>query len=333
VSFLILNADARQIPLKDNSVQCVVTSPPYWAQRDYEVDRQIGLERRYQDFIEAIVSVFIEVHRVLKSDGVAWVNLGDCYHSGDRGGYRHDGHRWEKSEIQKHNRGNATTIRPNRLLQEGLKDKDLCLIPFRVAIALQSSGWWYRQTVIWSKLNPMTESVKDRPTTSHEYVFLISKSQRYFYDAEAISEPQSENERTRRLREQASGLSTKYNLRRDAIPGQNPPGANGCAKSVEARQRLAQKGTRNRRSVWEFSTQQWREDHFATMPEDLAELCIKAGSRPGDIVLDPFAGAGTTLLVADKLNRFGIGLELKKEYCDMAQRRCFNDAPLLASTL
>lgn len=331
MSWAIIQGDARRIPLKDESVQCVVTSPPYWAQRDYEVDEQIGLERTPAEFVDEILTVFREIHRVLKSNGIVWLNLGDCFHSRDRGGYRHDGHRWEKSEIQRHNRGNATTIRPNRLPQEGLKDKDLCMIPFQVALALQASGWWMRQVVIWEKPNPMIESVTDRPTTSHEYIFLLAKSERYFYDATAVEEAQSENERTRRLKEQASGLFTKYNLRRDNLTGQTPAGANGCARSVEARQRLAEKGTRNRRTVWCASTQSF-ESHCAVMPEEIAEICIKAGSRLGDIVLDPFSGAGTTPLVADKLNRKGIGIELKSEYCQMARRRCFNDAPLLAAT-
>jgi site-specific DNA-methyltransferase (cytosine-N4-specific) len=204
----------------------------------------------------------------------------------------------------------------------GLKPKDLCMIPARVAIALQADGWWLRSDIIWAKPNAMTESVKDRPTKIHEHVLLLTKSERYHYNHEAVKEPQEEAERTRRLRERARGLKTRYDLKRDTQDiGQTPWGKNGVAKSVEARQRLAELGTRNLRSVWTIATQPFRGRHFSTMPEALAERCIKAGSRPGDLVLDPFGGSGTMARVAVRLGRRAVHCDLA--YHDLArQTRC-----------
>jgi site-specific DNA-methyltransferase (cytosine-N4-specific) len=204
----------------------------------------------------------------------------------------------------------------------GLKPKDLVGMPWRVAFALQADGWWVRSDIIWSKPNPMPESVEDRPTKSHEYLFLLSKAARYYYDQEAIKEPQEEQERTRRIREQAQGLDTRYTIARDEHHvGQAPHGKDGVARSVAARHALALLGTRNRRTVWEIATEPFPEAHFATFPRALVEPCVKAGSREGDIVIDPFCGSGTAVLVAQELGRTGIGLDLKMEYLAMARKR------------
>lgn len=183
-------------------------------------------------------------------------------------------------------------------------------------------SWYLRSDIIWHKPNPMPESVTDRPTKSHEYIFLLTKSERCFYDHEAIKEPQSENERTRRLREQENGLSTRYNLRRASVDiGQPAPGKNGVARSVEARQALALLGTRNKRSVWTVPSQPFSGAHFATFPPELIEPCILAGSRPGDVVLDPFFGSGTTGEVAQRLGRKWIGCELNPAYVPLQKQR------------
>lgn len=221
------------------------------------------------------------------------------------------------------------------------------------AFALRKAGWYLRSDCIWRKPNPMPESVTDRPTKAHEYVFLLSKSERYFYDADAIAEPQEENERARRLREQAQGLNTVYSLRRDQPHGQEAPGQTGCARNVKARQELAMKGTRNKRTVWEahedeflqflkwraeqrmekstvwdVASQPFKDAHFATFPPDLIKPCILAGSRPGDMVLDPFGGGGTTGKVAIELGRNATLIELNPEYCDLIRERCTTTAGL-----
>lgn len=383
----ILRGDCRDVlrTLPAESVHCVVCSPPYWGLRDYGVPGQIGLEAGYAEYVDKIVEVFGDVRRVLRKDGTVWLNLGDSYHSGDRGGYRNDAHRWEKSELQRGNRGNAETIRPNRLPQVGLKDKDLCGIPWRVAFALQADGWYLRQDIIWSKPNPMPESVTDRCCKSHEYVFLLSKSPKYFFDNEAIKEDGAEPDRDRN----------------DRIGG-----ANGHLVRHSEGGMIGATAKRTKRSVWEIATAPFSEAHFATFPPALIEPCILAGcpkqccakcgapwvrqtqssytpanhngtslgtistsakqdereastgnGAPGyraklnkraettgfspscscnvyptipGTVLDPFFGAGTTGLVADRLGRNCIGIELNPTYASMAERRIRDDAPLFA---
>lgn len=291
----------RQLIAEGVRVKCVVTSPPYWGLRDYGVDGQLGLERTYPEYIANMVEVFELVRQLLADDGTLWLNLGDCYYSGNRGGYRNDAHRWENSELQKHNRGNAATIRPNRLPQDGLKDKDLVGIPWRVAIALQDAGWWLRQDIVWAKRNCMPESVTDRCTTSHEYIFLMAKSERYYYDAEAIKEPA----------DPAAGRDTTT-ARRNPPPGSRPDTGFKNGRRFE---------TRNKRSVWTIPTQPYPEAHFATFPEALVEPCILAGSRPGDIIFDPFMGSGTVASVAQRLGRRWLGSELNPAYIELIERR------------
>lgn len=256
----------RQLP--DESVQCCVTSPPYWALRNYGIDGQIGMEPTPQEYISRMESVFKEVYRVLRNDGTLWLNIGDSYASNLKG----DG---GASEKQLRNAGSRYKI--SQRFDHGLKSKDLCGIPWRLAFALQAAGWYLRCDIIWSKPNPMPESVMDRPTKSHEYLFLMAKSERYYYDAEAIKEKMVDE------------------------------------SDWEYRQRKA--GGRNKRSVWEIATMPYSGAHFATYPKALVEPCILAGTKPGDVVLDPFAGSGTTGVVAIEHGRKFIGFDLNEKYC------------------
>lgn len=332
MSVRIISADvlAGLAQIDDESVHCVVTSPPYWGLRDYGVAGQIGMEPTPEAFVARIVEVFREVRRVLRKDGTLWLNLGDCYATGagkvgGAPGGGEQGARWAgyRGGHGKVNSGKAAyhlpdqpkgpMTQPNRMPLPGLKPKDLIGIPWRVAFALQADGWWLRSDIIWSKPNPMPESVTDRPTKAHEYVFLLTKAERYWYDAEAIKEtaiwPDGPNS--------PKSIKTPY--------GQGLTRANAQGRVID----LAS-GTRNKRSVWTIATAPFPEAHFATFPPDLPEICIKAGCPVGGIVLDPFAGAGTTLMVADRLQRNGIGIELNPEYAAMAERRVINDAPLFA---
>jgi len=319
--------DCRQIlrALPAELVQCCVTSPPYFGLRDYGVDGQIGLEETPAAFVAQLVEVFREVRRVLKNDGVLWVNLGDSY----AGSWGAQG-RERAGSIPK---------------DSTLKPKDLMGIPWRVAFALQDDGWWLRQDCIWNKPNAMPESVNDRCTKSHEYIFMFSKSSRYFYDQEAIKEPMSLSSV-----ERLSQPTLKDQAGSDRVPGKT----NGTMKAVgkidkqrghsrrhagfndrwDAMEREQQcTGMRNKRSVWTIATQPFTEAHFATFPPELPEICIKAGSRTGDTILDPFGGAGTTGLVADRLGREAILCELNPEYAAMAQRRITGDAPMFANVI
>jgi DNA modification methylase len=338
------------------------------------VDSQIGLEQTPQEYVDRMVGVFREVRRVLRDDGTCWVNLGDSYASAVKGS-------GGPSDKQLSNAGSFHNV--SQRLSHGLKDKDLVGIPWRIAFALQADGWYLRSDIIWSKPNPMPESVTDRPTKAHEYVFLLAKRERYFFDQDAV-------------KEQSSGL----------IGGRFGSYPDSTMRRDAERDRPEDNGTRNIRTVWEIATQPYPESHFATFPEELAIRCIKAGSsekgccaecgaprervtkrgelvpdapgytargtiRGNDgfvknamtpagatqghpnfhyesktlgwqptckhdaptkpcIVLDPFGGAGTVALVADKLNRTGIALELKREYCQMARKRCYDDSPLFA---
>src|SRR6516164_444034 len=239
----LLHGDCRDVlrNLPDNSVHCVVTSPPYWGLRDYGVGGQIGLEATPAEYVEAMVGVFREVRRVLKDDGTAWVNLGDSYHNGDKGGYA-KGRITATDSLQRSNLANNFIGAPNRQPQAGLKPKDLCGMPWRVAFALQADGWYLRQDIIWSKPNPMPESVQDRCTKAHEYIFLLSKSERYFYDAEAIREP-NDAVHMRWLK-----------VKRKTVGGEGVPRVyQGAFNRSIADGNLEAIG-RNKRSVWEVAT-------------------------------------------------------------------------------
>ena len=353
--------------LPDESVQCVVTSPPYWGLRDYGTEGQLGLEKTPDEYIAKMVEVFREVRRVLRSDGTLWLNMGDCYQGGDRGAYGKA--RGAESRVQTSNLGSDTIGAPNRFRIEGLKPKDLCGIPWMLAFALRADGWWLRQDIIWSKPNPMPESVTDRCTKAHEYLFLLTKSSRYYFDAGAIKEESVTNDPRRpytsegawqmdgRPPEQRHGgeihkgfeslgrEGANSRMHQDRDPShpstrkvRSPAGwktGSGSHGSVhedgrekEVTYSEIENGKRNKRSVWEIATQAYSEAHFATFPEALVEPCILAGSKPGDTVLDPFAGSGTTGVVALRYHRDFVGIELNPEYARLAEKRIGAEAPM-----
>lgn len=288
---------------------CVVTSPPYWGLRDYGVAGQIGLEPTLGEHLDVMVGVFSEVRRVMKPTATLWLNYGDCYATSPNG----------RSAADTKSAGNDDrTFRDKPLSTIGgvLKAKDLCMIPNRLAIALQEDGWYVRSEIIWHKPNPMPESIKDRPGTSHEKVWLLSKSPRYFYDHEAVKEDA--------ISDHGAGNSFEtYHAKIIA----NSPLTGGVAKK-EPWNDVG--GKRNLRNVWTIPIAGFSEAHFATFPPELAERCIKAGCPAGGHVLDPFGGAGTTGLVADRLQRDATLIELNPEYAALARRRIDGDAPLFA---
>ena len=361
----LYKSDSRTIPVPDKSIHTVVTSPPYWGLRDYGTDKQIGLEPTPEEYCANMVAVFREIRRVLRDDGTVWLNLGDSYSSGSRTTTTNDSFRGD------------TLVNTTRTpVVEGVKPKDLIGIPWRVAFALQASGWYLRSDIIWSKPNPMPESVQDRPTKAHEYIFLLSKSQNYYYDADAIRE---------------SLAPTSIGRLQQNIEGQTgTTRANGGMKSNGNLKAVGDiELGRNKRSVWEISTQPYPDAHFATYPEKLVEPCILAGTsekgvcaecgkpwvrdteivgiperdtrdnRIGVIpgrdhasrmnskamekvekqfkgwkpvcscnadtvpatVLDPYVGSGTTLAVAQRLGRKGVGTDINDEYLELAQKR------------
>jgi DNA modification methylase len=345
--------------MPSSSVQCVVTSPPYWGLRDYgtatwdggdegcdhrqqlggegaasakqntsygtqqlqfrdvcgkcgavRTDNQIGLEPTPSAYVSSLVSVFAEVWRVLKDDGTLWLNLGDSYASagGAHGGREDNQPGVGAKEAHAAGAGRKTA----RLPPSGLKPKDLVGIPWRVAFALQAAGWYLRSDIIWSKPNPMPESVTDRPTKAHEYIFLLAKQERYYYDADSIKE-------------------------RGVEPVRAKEGGSG-ESAVDRKQRgydnfMGSDGSRNKRSVWHVATQPYPESHFATFPEALITPCVLAGSRLGDTVLDPFCGSGTTGVVASRFERDFIGIELNPDYVEMARVRIGGSAPLFSQEM
>lgn len=334
----ILQGDAlaRLRELPDESVQCCVTSPPYWGLRDYGVEGQIGLESTPEEFIARLVEVFEEVRRVLKRDGTCWVNMGDCYETGTNASRG-------TSKTAKHGYWNNSAI--NLRVSAGLKPKDLVGQPWMLAFALRGAGWYLRSDIIWSKPNPMPESCKDRPTKSHEYLFLLTKSQRYYYDYEAILEPVTGGAHAR-----GGGVNPKAiavpggwatgsgshsaidhskpgGSYKGSVPGRmNGPGQERRSKNPRQNASFSAAVTdlvelRNKRSVWNVAPFAYAEAHFATFPPDLIKPCILAGSRPGDMVLDPFGGSGTTGQVALELGRRATLIELNPEYVKLIERR------------
>lgn len=340
MSYLLIHGDARQIPLADASVQCVVTSPPYWGLRNYGVAAQIGIETDPWAYIEEIVACFREVRRVLKPDGVCWLNLGDTYATGagrvgERPGGGAQGDKWVAS-------GQPAT-QPNRLPIRGLKAKDLCMIPARVAIALQEDGWWLRSEAVWCKPNAMPESCKDRPTRNHEMVYLLTKSPRYFYDQEAVREPYQSSPRKRDAQKWVTGWAygtgphdpkvhvPRTKEMRKGTGHAKPHSGRTQAQGSHRHPKFYSHSGRNRRSVWTIATAPFQEAHFATFPPSLAEICVLAGSRKGDVVLDPFCGAGTTGLVARRHGRRYIGLDLNPMYLQISEKRIAREAWLHAA--
>ena len=382
----ILRGDCRDRlkDLPDESVHCVVTSPPYWGLRDYRVDGQIGLEDTIPEYLKGMAEVFREVRRVLRKDGTLWLNMGDCYITSPPGTKvvnDKDGLYRRKMALQTGHGEDYKKIWDMKSAA-GLKSKDLVGMPWRLAFALQDDGWYLRQDIIWSKPNPMPESVADRCTKAHEYLFLMSKSARYFFDQYAIAEPLTQSTLDRVGQENIENQAGSNRV----------PGKNGPMKAV-----VADTYTRNKRSVWEVTTQPFSEAHFATFPPALVEPCIKAGTaewcceacgaairrkvevehtslssyngrykegfgqlpaesprqfksvtanmarilgyEPGcdcdsgvkrSTVLDPFGGAGTTGMVADRLQRDAVLIELNPEYADIAERRLVQDGGMFA---
>jgi len=303
--------------LTDRSVQCVVTSPPYWGLRDYGSDGQLGLEETPEKFVENLVKVFREIKRVLKDDGTVWLNLGDSYASNHSTGTKDSDTGWTHGSVS---RGYQARAGGSGI--GSLKSKDLVGIPWRVAFALQADGWYLRQDIIWHKPNPMPESVTDRCTKAHEYIFLLSKSAKYFYDADAIAEESvtQENRPNGVVREREYNYESKRNNNPKTYLSTERPKGYFKGKHGDKAFRAVRE-TRNKRSVWRINTKPYKEAHFAVFPEELPTLCIKAGSKEGDVVLDPFFGSGTTGWVAQRLGRAWIGVELNPEYIKIAENR------------
>jgi DNA modification methylase len=308
-------------------VDCCITSPPYWGLRDYGIEGQIGMEKTPEEYVVRIVDIFREVRRVLKKSGTLWLNLGDSYSGGGRGsGY---------SEKQDSNRG--TVGMPRSIVADGLKPKDLVGIPWRVAFALQADGWWLRQDIIWAKPNPMPESVTDRCTKSHEYIFLLSKSDHYYFDSEAIQEKAAYDGRRDTVMKgsekyedgaliqtgNANSLAVKGRERwkKGKLQGTDYGGDGAGFKGHSGYDILENPYVRNKRSVWNVATKPFADAHFATFPERLVIPMMLAGVPRGGIVIDPFSGAGTTAMVARKLERQFVGIELNTEYVKMSENR------------
>lgn len=358
MSVKIIIGDAREQLklLESESVHCIVTSPPYWGLRDYGCDGQIGLEQSMQEHLDILVDLFREARRVLRADGTCWLNYGDAYANDGKFGGKTGGKQayLDDASLLRNGREKRTT---------GLKAKDRMMLPARLAIALQDDGWWLRDEIVWHKPNPMPSSVRDRTTPAHEMIYLLTKSGKYYWDFAAMQEAASVNTHAR-----TAGRNSGVNVdrvpvsRKLKVPGawDLGPGAHGTInrsgrtsatyaglpgvspKSADENSLVKAKGSfhagtvdvlpfRNKRSVWSVASSAFSEAHFATFPPALIEPCIKAGCPPGGMVLDPFGGAGTTGLVADRLKRNAILIELNPEYAAMARKRIDGDAPLFGA--
>ena len=312
--------------LPDDSVDCCVTSPPYWGLRDYGVPGQIGLEPTLAEHIETIVCVFEEVRRVIKPTGVCWLNYGDCYATKPNG---------RSAAATKAAGGDDRTFRdkPFSTIGAGIKAKDLCLIPARLSIALCDAGWYVRAKVIWHKPNPMPESVRDRPATCYEEIFQLTKQPRYFWNKEAVKEPITASSAKRLAQDvDAQDGSTRANggsrtgrpmkavggPRSRGVPPRHASASNSDRAGLDD---VGRGGLRNLRNVWTVAPKPFKEAHFATFPPKIVETCLKGGCPKGGLVLDPFGGAGTTALVAEQLGHSAILIELNPEYIDIAQQR------------
>lgn len=321
-------------PIPSESVHCCVTSPPYWGLRDYGVAGQLGMEPSPELFIEKMADVFREVRRVLRTDGTLWLNLGDAYSSGNSGLLRRDNKGGVWTGGQDERAQPSSLANPGRKPVAGLRSKNLLGMPWRVAFALQSDGWNLRQDIIWHKRNPMPESVKDRCTRAHEYIFMFSRSAKYHFDSSGIAEPISEESLARYRR------AKKYKIKKCV----GPAGHDHEKILLNERTRLVAasdwddrhakyaeraKPFRNKRSVWTVATAPFKGAHFATFPPKLIEPCILAGCPAGGTVLDPFCGAGTTGLVALRHGRRFLGIELNPQYVALATDRIRSEQPLL----
>jgi len=290
--------------LDDNSIDCVVSSPPYFGLRDYGVDGQFGLEKTYHDYLANTVKVFETFKPKLKDTATIWWNVGDSYNSTN-------GFCRNKGKYKRKGRDGGSNDK--KLIKNSIiKEKDLMMIPNRVAIALQDAGWYIRSEIIWHKPNPMPESVRDRPTSCHEKIWLITKNKKYYYDAESIKEPV------------VTSVNTKSGCKF---------GGNKTTKELNATisgKKWEYSSTRNKRNVWTITTKPFKDAHFATFPKDLIEPCIKAGCPEGGVVLDPFGGSGTTGIVAALNNRNAILIELNQNYIDIANKRIDKEVGLFS---
>ena len=325
---ILYNGDCLDVlkQMPNESINCCVTSPPYFGLRNYGNDAQIGLEETPKAYVDKLVAVFREIKRILRSDGTLWLNLGDSYNGSGKAGSNPE-YQAKHTEFGKPSKEKSRIGMPTNI--KGLKSKDLIGIPWRVAFALQADGWYLRQDIIWHKPNPMPESVTDRCTKSHEYIFLLSKSQKYYFDNEAIKEPLADSS-IQRLSQDIDNQNGS-----DRVPNKT----NGNMKAV-SHKKLQDKGqtvntmrlnrlegieyeslSRNKRSVWTVTTKPYSEAHFATYPQDLIKPCVLAGCPKDGVVFDPFSGAGTTALVAEKLGRRWMGIELNADYCKLSKKR------------
>lgn len=305
---MILHGDARHIPLADRSVQCVVTSPPYWLLRDYKVPGQMGQEPTPAEFVAGLVAVFREVWRVLRDDGTLWLNIGDSYSGAQK--YRTAENSTAKSTLAFRPTGQIDNLEQPSKRGSGLADKQLVGIPWRVAFALQDDGWFLRSDIIWHKSNAMPSSVSDRPSCAHEYIFLFTKRAKYYYNHEAVKEP-AVSTSPHHFVDKAESKQRGHSRRHAGFNGRYS-------------EKIAKEGvptSRNLRDVWTMATGNFSEAHYAVFPDELPRKCILAGCPEGGIVLDPFVGSGTTVKVAQDLGRKGIGLELGAQYIPMARRR------------
>lgn len=337
----ILEGDALAVlqTLADESVHCIVSSPPYWRQRDYGIVEQLGLERTPEEYIDKLVAIFREARRVLRNDGTLWLNLGDKWASGGNGGG--GSFMEQRREAWAHSKDAKSWRSP----PNSYKDKDLVGIPWMAAFALRADGWFLRQCNVWAKPNCMPESVTDRSTVSHEYVFHLSKSNNYFYDNDAARTPKppgtdtelQRNSIDARKARQKAGAKSEPDGMRNGIRGKSDKqrghsrkheGFNDRWDAMDKAEQSANGA--NLRSVWWVSPAQYREGHYAVMPDRIAEICITCGCPPDGTVLDPFGGAGTTGLVADRMQRDAVLIELNPTYAAMARSRIQKDSPLFA---
>ncbi|KZL02179.1 Modification methylase DpnIIB [Pseudovibrio sp. Ad5] len=318
--------------LLGDSVDCVVVSPPYWGLRDYGVAGQLGLEPTLKEHLDKMVEVFEEVRRVLKPEGTCWINYGDCYAT-TPAGHKADA----DGRIRTGKDDRTFTQKPFSTIQGNLKPKDLCMLPNRLAIALQDAGWWVRAECIWAKPNPMPESIRDRPATAHEKIWLVTKTPHYYYDAEAVRQKRSSNEDANGFRggsytQGEPGKRTEVGNKKVRERGSLRPHAGFNQRWDHMSKAEQQANGRNLRNyepapltVWNMATRPFSEAHFATFPPELVERCLKAGCPKGGVVLDPFGGAGTTALVALRMGMEAILIELNPDYAEIAKKRIERD--------
>ncbi len=329
---MIYNGDCREVLkiIESKTINCCVTSPPYYGLRDYRVDNQIGLEETPEQYIKQLADVFDEIRRVLRDDGTLWLNIGDSYAGSGKGSAHYPDNAMNYK--QGTNAGSLTTKNTRPYRSEDIKPKDMIGIPWMLAFELRRRGWYLRQDIIWAKPNPMPESVRDRCTKSHEYIFLLSKSEHYYFDAEAIAEPVADSA-IKRLdqdidHQNGSIAYGKTNGNMKAVPprfgGKKYTEHPEIFFRTKSGHMYEPKPKRNKRDVWTVSTKPYKGAHFATFPEDLIEPCVLAGCPPEGKVIDPFAGIQTTGVVCKRYGREFVGIEINREYCNLGIERMQN---------